>query len=368
MKKLVAIFLVELLLATQTHAASGVISGAIRWDAWYENTVGDVCAQAQTVLNPLAWQARAPWFAQAAGDYGLTIVGSQANMDSEIGYAHGAGLKFWAFVEYPVGDPSVCLRQAWTLYQASSAKANINWTWISDLSDLGSTGNYSSQVAKYVSNFQDPQWQTVSSGRPLWFILWDGNFASHWGSSYANVAAMITALRAAALAASLGNPYIVVLNTNTNITQAVQEASGIGADAAGSYGASYWGAYVGGLVTRAENSWTTLANTGFPVVPTAVVGWSPAPFFQQPQSWYDLGNSPFVGMNEVTIDGSVTQVANHIQDGVTWVQGHASADPSAVLLIYAWDECAEGGGNMLIPTVGNPPPSSLLSALSGFLP
>ncbi len=348
-------------------ASSGVISGAIRWDAWYEDTPGDVCAQAQQVLSPAAWQIRAPWFASIASVYRLTTVGAQANMDAEIGYAHAAGLKFWAFNEYPTTSPSstLCLRQGWTLYQASSLKAQMNWAWISQLSDLGTTGSYATQVANYVTNFSDAHYQPVLSGRPLWFIFWSSaNFVGSWGGSYSNLAAMITALRAAASTAGIGNPYVVVMDTAAN---APAEMTGIGADAISYYNASNYGTY-SALVTRNENNWTSFAATGDSMIPTAVVGWDRRPFYQQPQSWYNSGSSPYVGMNEYTADGTVSQVAGHIQDGVTWVQGHATADPADVLLIYAWDECAEGGGNMLIPTVGDPPPSALLSAVSAFLP
>lgn len=366
MRKFFVAALILLLAHTPALAASGVISGAIRWDAWYENTPGDTCAQAQQVLSPAAWQNRAPWFAQVSSPYVLTAIGTQADMDAEIGYAQAAGLKFWAFNEYAVGSPSICIKQSWNLYQASSLKSQIKWTWVSDIGNLGSTGNYSTQVAGYITNMQDPQWQTVLSGRPLWFLFWNAsNFSSHWGSSLSNLGAMITAVRAAATAASIGNPYIVIMNGN--LTQAVQELKGVGADAIGYYNSSNYGTY-SSLVSRNEAQWASFSNTGQSMIPTAVVGWDRRPFYQQPQSWYNQGSAPYVGMAEYTADGTVTAVADHIQDGVTWVQGHSSADPSAVLLVYAWSECAEGGANNLIPTLGDPPPSALLTALSAFLP
>ncbi len=343
--------------------SSGVISGAIRWDAWYEATQNDVPDQAQQCLSLNEYQSRAPWFAQR-GNNVLRAVGVQANMDAEIGYASGAGLKYWAFNEYSVGNP---LRNGWNLYQSSSLKSGMKWCWISQLNYLGTTSNFATQVTNYIANFKDPQYQTVLGGRPLWFLSWStANFNGSWGGSYSNLAAMITALRAAASTAGVGNPYIVVMDSSTN---APVEASAIGADAISYYNVSNYGTYPA-LVSRNEVNWTTYAAAagalGF--IPTAVCGWDRRPFYARPQSWYNPGASPYVNMFLYTADGVVSQVAQHIQDCVTWVLGHSTADPAAAMLIYAWNEHVECGGNCLNPTIGNPPPSTLLSALSAFLP
>ncbi len=343
--------------------SSGVISGAIRWDAWYEATPNDVPDQAQQCLSLNEYQSRAPWFAQK-GQNVLRAVGTQANMDAEISYAVGAGLKFWAFDESGVGNP---LRSGWTLYQASSLKSQIKWCWISQPGNMGSTGNYAGQVANYITNFRDSQYQTVLGGRPLWFVLWNAStFSSAWGSSYANLAAMISAVRTAASAAGVGNPYIVVMDS---VTASPVEAVGIGADAINYYNASNYGNYAS-LVSRNEAAWTSYAAAAgaLDFIPTAVCGWDRRPFYARPQSWYNPGASPYVNMFLYTSDGTVSQVAQHIQDCVTWVRGHSTADPAAAMLIYAWNEHVECGGNCLNPTVGNPPPSTLLSALSAFLP
>ena len=334
---------------------TSVIPGAIRWDAWYFNSPGTVSQQAQAVLSPAQYQARAPWFSSVSHS-GISSVGTQANMDSEIGYAAAAGLKFWAFNEYTAShDPD--LRLAWSLYQSSALKSKINWAWISDIGNLGSTGNFASQVTAYVKNFQDAQYQTVLGGRPLWFLNWNAsNFAADWGSSYSNLAAMITALRAATVAAGLQTPYIVVMDSATNV---VAEMTGIGADAISYYNASNYGTYAQ-LVAANEAIWKTYAAKGESFIPTAVVGWDRRPFITTPEPWYNTGTET---ITQFTADGTVQQVAQHIQDGAVYVGGNPSIAQSGVLLIYAWDECAEGGANMLIPTLGNPPPSSLLAAV-----
>ena len=339
---------------------SALTIGAIRWDAWYSSTQGSVSQQAQAVLSPSQYQARAPWFSNVLSTSSIVSVGNQSNMDSEIGYATAAGLKFRAFNEYTAShDPD--LRLAWSLYQSSVFKSKINWTWISDIGNLGSTGNFSSQVTAYVKNFQDPQYQTVLGGRPLWFLIWNAsNFSSLWGSSYSNLAAMITSLRAATVAAGLQTPYIVVMDS---IAGVATEMSSIGADAISYYNNSNVGNYAA-LVASNEAKWSTYAATGEPFIPTAIVGWDYRPFITTPEPWYNTGTG---SINTYTADGAVTQVAQHIRDGAAYVKANPAIVPSSVLLIYAWDECAEGGANMLIPTLGDPPPSSLLAAVASVL-
>ena len=75
MRKFFVAALIVLLAHTPALAASGVISGAIRWDAWYENTPGDTCAQAQQVLSPAAWQNRAPWCAEGGANNLIPTLG-----------------------------------------------------------------------------------------------------------------------------------------------------------------------------------------------------------------------------------------------------------------------------------------------------
>ena len=342
------------------------VVGAIRWDAWYSNSPGTISAQAQTVLGITTWRARLPWFFEIENNTTAITIGSQDDIDMEIQWANTAGLNFWAFNEYVIGNNSD-LRIAWNLYQASSFKSQMNWCWISDLGNLGSTGNYSSQVSSYVTNFSDPQYQTVLSGRPLWYIIWNiGNYASHWGSSYTNIASMITSLRSACSSANIGNPYIVIFDF-ASLTHPIDnfgfEVNGIGADAIGFYNASSYGRY-SQLVTATENNWTTYAGQGLKFTPTACVGWDRRPFIQTRVPFYNPG---FETINQYAGEGTIPQIISHIGDGLTYIAKNPLIVDSDTLLIYAWNEFAEGSVNMLCPNWQNPPPSQLLAALGVLL-
>lgn len=363
-------------LGSPARAASGIIAGAIRFDAWYDTT-SPVSVGSQNSLGPQIWQGRSPWFCQAANAYQVSCIGTQPLMDLEISYAAAAGLKYWAFLEWAVGDP---LRTAWNLYQASASKNNINWCWISNLTSLGFPGNFATQVANYTANMQQSNWQTVLSGRPLWYIFWNSaSFASRWGSSFANLAAMITSLRSSCASAGIGNPYIVVLDAASG-TAAATEAAGIGADASGFYNWSNIGTYAQ-LSTSTQAAWVTYAaaaaaaSVGY--VPTIVSGWDSRPIYQNPPAYY--GNpwnyqhlpTPNVGMLNFAADATSAQVASQASAAVTYITAtNPTGCASKAALIYSWDECIEGG-KTLIPTIGDPPvgaPPSLNGLLTALAP
>lgn len=367
-------------LPRQAKALTGCIPGAIRFDPWY-TTGDDVSNGAQNFLSPQVWQYRAPWFCQSLNISQLTCNGSQALMDIEIQCAANANLKFWAYDRAAAGNP---LNIAWAFHQSSSLKNLVKWCSITNLGSMGSTGNFATQVASYVADYQASNYQNVLTNRPIHFIFWStSNFASHWGSSYANVAAMITALRSACTTAGVGNPYVVVMDSPFSNAPAL-DATGIGADATSFYNTSNIGTYAS-LVSRCESQWTsqaafaTSASLGF--VPTAVTGWDIRPIIQSPADWYtppytyQNAPSPLVGMLGVATPGTTSQIATHVSDGVTFTKANAAVCASTAMLICAWDECAEEGGATtgggLIPTIGDPVQAgnttNMLTALAAVL-
>lgn len=342
------------------------VVGAIRWDAWYSITPGSVSSGAQQVLGKTEFRARLPWFYQIENNTQVVTNGGQQEIDLECLWAHEAGINFWAFNEYVIGFDSD-LRVGWNLYNSSSNKSLMNWCWISDLSNLGSFSSYATQVAGYVTNFSDPQYQVVLTNRPIWFIIWDqSKFVNSWGSSYANVATAITALRAACSSASIGDPYIVLMDLPSlthpmiNITN---EMSEVGFDALSFYSVGGYGSYTS-MVGNVEGVWNSYLQTDLNFIPTACVGWSPIPFIITPESWYGTGSET---VNQYTAEATIPQLMSHFQDGLNILTNNPVQCNSEVLLIYAWNECAEGGVNMLIPTWENPPPSPLLTALGAKL-
>lgn len=357
MRRLFAALAISVLCGTGiAQAASGIIAGAIRWDGWYSITPLSGSINAQNALGPQQYQSRAPSHCTAPSIYAISCVGTQAVMDAEITIAANNGIVFWAFDQYaPASDFSV----AWTLYQSSSLKASINWTWIQQMDLMGSTGAYATQMDALVVQMQQSNYQKVTvstANRPVWFILWNTTyFASKFASSYPNVAAAITYLRAAAITAGLGTPYIVVL-TGTAATAATI-ATNIGADAISTYNtpvSSVVNGTFASLDTQTRADWVTMGATGTPIVANAMTGWDRSPRVARPVPWeISTGQKPYFGFNNVYAQSTNAELVTHLAAAVTYINANPLIVPSKLLLIYAWDENDEGGGS-LIPTRGDP--------------
>ena len=343
----------------QTWAASsGVIAGAIRWDAWYSRSGSSIAAQDDIAYKK--FQYRAPAHCKVLSEEALTCVGSQEVMDREIELAARAGIKFWAFVWY---GPESSLHAAWNLYQSSSLRNNVNWCGIVSPSSMGSipfeNGKWRENIQQWADYMAAPNYQKVSAEgstkRPLLFLLWDVNQVKNFFGDLANMGMAASFLRERVLAAGLGPPYIVILHG----AEGAQAASAIGAQAISSYIPRLTPKPAGTYKDLDEQTrayWTTLQSTGKPIVPIAMVGWDtrprqehPGPFstIQNPERYYALP--------------STSELATHISAAVHFIQSNPGACPSRVLLIYSWDECDEGGG--LIPTLGDPA-GSYLSAIA----
>jgi hypothetical protein len=357
------ILLLALLTAVPAYAASGITAGAIRWDAWYSGAGSAL--QAQYALGPSVWQSRAPINCSAASAFAITCAATQTAMDAEIAAAVSGGLKFWAFDQYASNSS---LTPAWSLYQSSTHKNDINWCWISALSLMGSTGSFTSTNASFVAQFQQSNFQKVTvttANRPVLFIAYStADLASNWGNSLTNVAAMITDLRAQTVAAGLGTPYIVVFSGTPATAAAVVTA--IGADAISSYNppipSTYAGTYAA-LDTSTQTYWATLAGASSQIVPIAINGWDPRPRRIRPEA-FSGASKAFIGMNNYAAISTNTEFANHLQAAVTYINAHPTVVPSTLLLIYAWTECDEGG--CITPTIGDPT-GSKLSAIASVI-
>lgn len=350
--KNIAFCLLALVWAAQANAASGVIAGAIRWDAWY--SAGGNAALAQKALGPQVYQSRAPKNCSPVSTYQITCPSSQATMDAEIAAAVSGGLKYWAFDQYA---PSSDLTTGWNLYQSSAHKADINWCWISNLSVMGSTGNFSAVNAAFVAQFLQTNYQKVTvttAGRPVFYILWDNtNFASAWGGSYTNVAAAITDLRTQAVAAGLGSPYIVVMSGQAASAATIN--TNIGGDAITAYNALA-AATVNGtfasLSTQTQAFWVAQQGTGAQIVPIAMNGFFQTPRISHPESFLGAGAVPYLGVNNVYAIATNAELITHLAAAVTYINSNPAVVPSTLMLIYSWNECDEGG--CILPTIGDP--------------
>lgn len=320
--------------------ASGVIVGAIRFDAWYLNTSSSAISIAQ--LGPAQFQYRTPWFFNTYPGANL-VDGSgdrQLVIDLEIGYAVAAGLNYWAFNQHASNSS---LMVAWNFYQQSASKSQINWCWIADTATFEATS-----TSQYVTWFQQSNYQTVLTGRPLLFLLIGA------GDNLTTLATAVSALRTAVTGAGLPTPYVVAMRGDAATGFSTMQT--IGGDAISSYNApvpagtpsSY-----SALDASAQAFWAAMVATTAPTIPIAQMGWDVQPIYYPslPPAW--------------VTPGTVAQRAANIQEMVSFIKANPSGCPSTVGLIYSWTECSEGGG-ALIPTFGDPP-SGAPPALNGIL-
>lgn len=355
MRKLLATILFSMF-SLPAVAQSGIVAGAIRWDAWYDVTPNSAELSAQQSLGPAMWQFRAPKHCTVTSTFVVNCIGTQAIMDAEITAAAAGGLKYWAFGQYA---PTSGLTTAWNLYQSSSIKTNINWTWITGPANMGTTGNFNTQMDLLTTQMQQANFQKITVGavanRPILYILWDtANFAANFGSSYPNFAAVITYLRTQVVAAGLGTPYIVVMSGSA--TSATTVMTNIGADAISSYDIPAPPVLAGSaasLIAQTETLWATQAATGSQIVPVATTGADTRPRKAHPLNFVVPAQRPNVGLGLFYTASSNTELVGEMTAAVAYINANPAVVPSKLLIIYSWDECDEGGG-ALIPTIGDP--------------
>lgn len=352
---------------TAQTSPSFPLLGAIRFDAWYDpaDTIDQQCAAALSGSN---WTYRLPPNAivPSGGSVSWPLA-AQAVIDAEILAAVEAGLDFWAFDAY---QPDDGLSRALSLYLSSSLRSKLGFCMLGQSSawaDPSTIDGYSSTFARDIAMMSEVGYVRVANGRPLYFVL-DANAASLATLPGDGISAAIATIRARALAAGAGNPYITWLS-GAAIADYDNTAAALagGADAAGAYATPrYTGttlAYAT-LTETAANDWQQRIAKGFPMVPTAMTGWDQRPLIDTPQPFYPLPS----GLTNVEYyeTGTPAAIAGHIVSMTSEIMAFPSACPAGVGLIYAWNELAEGG--WLMPTFSvSGPDTNRVSTLGAAL-
>jgi hypothetical protein len=356
--------------AAPAGAAGRAIPCAIRWDAVDTGIGNPINTEITRTLAPATFWSRAPWYAKPLGAGGILIDGdSQAIMDREIAYAHDAGLTCWVYLWYGANH---AMQNAWRLHQSSSRKNDVNWAQMAQFGDLKGSGNFSSQTPAIIGYMEQSNYQTVLAGRPLWFLYADGSYASHlaedWGNDPATFASALATFRAAAEAAGLPNPYIVMVNGDAAV------AASLGTDAVSSYVPDFgpdapakpWTKVAAAISSYWSKLGSGASAAGIQTVPIVATGWDTRPRKLHIVSWETSIRKPGEDPNVYDVLPTPAQFAAELQNAVKYVADHRSVAASNVILIYAWDECDEGG-NCLIPHYdpANPgvPDTAILDAL-----
>ncbi|MFE2638257.1 hypothetical protein ACFXKS_33925 [Streptomyces scopuliridis] len=245
---------------------------------------------------------------------------SQAVMDQEIQYASAAGIDYWAFVYYP-GEP---LAQGRKLYLSSAHRNKVNWCAILTGDFLAA---FDANLKELVARFRESNYQRVLGDRPLVYFLSDAN------------AARVGKMRAAAAAAGLPDPYIVVMGWTAQGTADLKAT--VGADAVSRYATGATSGVPYAELADSETAlWSQYAAAAGQVIPTVTTGWDKRPRYDYPVSW-EPNYTDF--KDNWVQQATPKEIATHLEGAIAWGNTHPTNTPANTVLIYAWNEFDEGG-------------------------
>lgn len=341
-----------------------IVFGAIRWDATFCPT--GTGANIVRSLSTPRYQYRAPARATVRNTRNLTWTATQTDMDNEIAEAAQGKISYWAFLRYGTGSD---MNNGFNLYASSTAKTVNGWTVryasMEQTNTLGTTGTYTTQVSRLVTEMQTSYYQKVLTNRPLMYLYYSsGDITGYWGGNIANLKTCLDLIRTNAQAAGLGNPYIVLVGGSPNMGTV---ATSLAVDAVTNYISlipdTLKGAYTG-LTATAESYWATLAAAYSKIVPICMAGWDRRPRIERPVSWEYSTQTPFRSWSKYTVTATPAEIATHVSNAITYIRNNPSVCDSKAILCYAWNEVDEGG--WLQKTIGDTS-GARLTALAGVL-
>lgn|GEM_PF-1399701 len=339
--------------------SSGVVVGAIRFDAWFSpDNYGH-----ENRLEPVEYHDRLPFYAKINTDGSVEVRGdSQTTVDQEIQYAADGGLDYWAFDYYGIygkkprrGDSAWGgLHYGLRYYLSSEYREQLNFAlnvtgeWLFEGDD---TSKWDREfVPTVISLMKEDGYQTVLNKRPLIYIYKMDKASEKMGGDE-ELAKGIARLRKAAVRNGLKDPYIVgLLWGYTHPSESVMQ---YGVDAVSAYTAHRGNDYNDGrlwpysdLALSNSRLWERLSNEDVEVVPIVNVGWDYRPNIannNNEKAIESYENSPLYER------AKPWEIRNHLMDAVSWVKTHSKNAKSKAILIYSWSEYPEGG--MLAPSL-----------------
>ncbi len=308
--------------------------GAIRWDAW---SGGEVTRHVERTLGPKKYHFRLPWFTRVVSQNAVTIHGARPQiMDQEIEYAAEAGLDYWAFVLYP--ETSDMSRQL-NLYLASPLRKRIRFCIILHGDILCSEEQWPAVLLRYIRLMRQPTYQNVLGERPLVYLF-------RTEAAAPLLRTRIEALRKAARAAALQEPYLVFMGWNPVTDWRRAQPLGFDAVSAYAFGGQEGGSYADLVRVVETQQWALAAREAIPLIPLVHTGWDKRPRMDNPVPWEK--DAAYLQHRKYHQNPRPEQIAAHLQRGLQWVRANKTACPPQALIVYAWNENDEGG--WLIPT------------------
>lgn len=353
--------------------------GVIRWDG-YNGSPRWTQSQEFGYLKPERWHDLAPWFARRTSDpdhpltfnpnYDKAVI--QETTNQEIRYAADAGIDYWAFCHFASFKGNGWqLRDNLEAYLASPSKSKPNFSLIALGKHIGQgmpgvkrpapddvKADWSRYVDEYVELMQEPTYQRVLGGRPLFYLMQPDAFSVALGDPPAgrgvtvdNLRGAIALFRRRAVAAGVGDPYIVGMNSGGIWAAVYVDEAGL--DAVSAYRPAFGSTKEG---TPYADLWPNIRkmfiegpsgmghNRERQLIVPLMSGASHMPRHEATPEQFgpEYYEEPMPG-----------EFKTHVQAGLDWVASHSKNCQARSVLIYAWNEHSEGG--RICPTMGTAP-------------
>jgi hypothetical protein len=274
---------------------------------------------------------------------------NQAVVDQEIQLASTAGLDYFAFL----GDG-----YGLKYYMRSSQKSKLKFTLLHGSDALFSSAD--KNYEPFMGYIQDPQYLRVTKdGRPLIYIYSPGSYYDKVGQ--AEFKKELKAFSNAVEAKTGKRPIFVATATNLS----GDKLKDIGFEDLSFYffttnsHAQTYPEFTESVETAWDKKRDALKASGIGVVPTASIGYDPRPKGLNPRA-HAYGTDP-----AWVEQGTPEQIAQHVKNSVNWVKANPNSTHTKTVLIYAWNEFAEGG--WLTPTIAGNNTNQRLNLMSKFL-
>ncbi len=337
--------------------------GVIRWDGY--NGGHFTQNQEFPFIKAEEHHWRAPWFARRTGDperplsfnpeFKQEIV--QEVTDQEIRYAASCGFDFFAFCHFrkDKGD-GWSLRNNLQAYLDSPLKPEINFALIcigehvgkgieGEESPENTWEDWRAYVREYIELMQEPTYQTVLDGRPLWGIFGPSGLAKNLGDEEHGVEELkpaIQYLRDEVQAAGLPDPYLVGMHAGGIWAAKYVDEAGLDAVSAyrGAFGGTVEGTLFGDLWGNIRSAFLENPDMGGPrkVVVPMLSGADQSP------------RNPDVPKYLEPEPGDLARLLGSAFDYAIENPDQCEADAA---WIYAWNEHSEGG--FICPLMGDAP-------------
>ena len=296
--------------------------GAIRWDVW----LGDSARNSKDIIEsmkPEKYHYRLPWYADISNGNFTIDSGSQEIMDKQIQFAKQAGIDYFAFDYYPERPGDNDLSVSRSLYQSSKYKNAVNWCAL-----LCYFYNFEEDVPKLIEQFKEENYQKVLNGRPLLYFFYVTREHLNF----------ITKLRELTAQAGVPDPYIVALSTSASAVADLKELKMDAFSQYFTYGEN--GIAYKDYAANESKGWERYKETGTQVIPWVSTSWDKRPMADHVPSW-ETSNpaSPHMYSEQ----GTPEQIAEQLGKAIDWCETNKETTVANAILIYAWNEFAEGG-------------------------